>query len=216
MEEKSNMRKNKFLKALNLGLLIAVLVGVAVFSTWQPALAIAPTAEEWCELSSYQGNWGGATPNEIGGVCSKLTATPSCASGQQLETATYKGGGGHSSNFDFAVSCVPDDGLNYGMERKGLCKLVEIEDGHLGGTITATIKGRPSVLKLKADGKTYSLPLVPGSVVANGDGTYTAQFYTLDPETGQALVPAGDYSVRCHGGSGSNDGGSSNTVSIGY
>lgn len=102
------------------------------------------------------------------------------------------------------------------MKRAGVCKLVSIADGYLGGTITAIIKGSPTTLKLKADGKTYVLPLVPGSVVYNGDGTYTAQFYTMDPVTGQALVPPGDYTARCHGTDGSNDGGSNNTVTITY
>ena len=100
------------------------------------------------------------------------------------------------------------------MQRKGVCKLMDIQDGYIGGTISVTLKGKPSVLKLKADGKTYELPVVPDSVTANGDGTYTAEFYTTDPETGQALLPAGDYSVRCHGSNGSYDG-SGNTVTIG-
>lgn len=112
------------------------------------------------------------------------------------------------------TTCVNFSG---GMRREGYCKLVSLpETGFLGGTITATVKGAPSNLKLKAGGQTYTLPLVPGSVTNSGEGTYTAQFYTVDPVIGQPLVPAGDYTARCHGSNGSKDGGSNNTITIGY
>lgn len=201
------------------GLFIALIMGLLIFFALSVDVSdarAASTSQSICE--SISGVWKGSTPDEIGAECWTQDAIwisiIGCEPGQwAVGTSVAPGVLGFLIGYCKPVIPVI---LNYGMERKGICKLVSIEDGYLGGTITATIKGSPSVLKLKADGKTYVLPLVPGSVVFNGDGTSTAQFYTLDPVTGQALVPAGDYTARCHGTNGSNDGGSANTVSISY
>lgn len=208
--EKNNVRK--MLKLVGLFAVVALIAGVMV----TPASA-ALTPQEYCEGKG--GTWTGSTPDELFGECLDAINTGSiigCPIGWY-----YDAWWGGSIWGVFLSTCtefprgISSGFVNYGMERKGLCKLVSIEDGALGGYVTAVVRGKPNKLKLKADGKTYVLPLVPGSEVANGDGTFTAQFYTLDPVTGQALVPAGDYSVRCHGGSGSNDG-SGNTVTISY
>lgn len=204
------MNAAKMLKGAGfMSLLICILL-VMLASTWTTAFAV-PTGEYLC-VSILGGTWGGSTPDEIGAKCigSPFHSDTICGNPAMVFDLTYTGG----FIIDFSSCRYPV--IRVGMRRAGICKLVSIDDAYLGGTITTTLKGLPSTLKLKADGKTYVLPVVPGSVMANGDGTYIAQFYTMDPVTGQALVPAGDYSARCHGTGGSNDGGSAHTVSVGY
>jgi hypothetical protein len=88
----------------------------------------------------------------------------------------------------------------------GVCKLFDLEDAALGTTVFATFKGYPDYLRLwdKENNQFYELPFVPNSYqwVEDGDGKATAEFYTYDPVTGAAIVPAGDYWTFCFGPSG--------------
>ena len=76
-------------------------------------------------------------------------------------------------------------------------------EAYLGGTIEIEGMGAPSFLRLKGNGVTYKLPVVPGSIKQLDNGTFTAEFYTIDPFTSQPLVAPGEYRAEVFGKNGS-------------
>lgn len=210
-------QRNFTFRIVQLALLIAM--GLAAANTGV-GLA-ASTGEDLCNL--FVGSvWIGSTPDAPGDNC--LLDVAGCPV-DMLAVFNYPGGGVSLTNTSTCAyppgyvppvvgSSSPSPARNRGFRRDGVCKLISVDGAYLGGMITAAVKGSPSYLRLKADGKTYKLPLVPGSVTFNGDGTYSAQFYTLDPETGQALIPAGDYQALCFGTNGT--AGGRVVIEIGY
>lgn len=94
------------------------------------------------------------------------------------------------------------------LEGQGVCKFFDIEGGHVGGTIKASGLGSPSFLRLKVGNKIYKLPVIESTIVRDDTtAKWTAEFATVDPKTGQPLVPEGDYEVGCFGMNGTASGG---------
>ena len=91
------------------------------------------------------------------------------------------------------------------LKEQGVCKFISINDASLGNTISANLKGVTTFIRLQLNGKTYKLPFVPNSSSQNADGTWYAEYYTIDPTTSQPLIPPGTYNASCYG-----DGGTAN------
>ena len=99
------------------------------------------------------------------------------------------------------------------LDKKGVAKITMMPvKSYLGGTIKIEGKGAPSFLRLKANGVIYKLPVVPGSIKQLDDGTFIAEFYTIDPFTSQPLVAPGEYIAELFGVNGPAGGGFSITI----
>jgi hypothetical protein len=106
--------------------------------------------------------------------------------------------------YAYSDSCVTSISEELkGMDKQGLAKINTIpSEAYLGGTIKVEGMGAPSFLRLKAAGVTYKLPVVPGSIMQLDNGTFTAEFYTIDPVTSQPLVAPGTYLADLFGSNG--------------
>ena len=113
-------------------------------------------------------------------------------------------GGNLNSGLSFVTNhvCGFVDFSQKSIKEQGRCKFTSIESGYLGGTISVTGMGAPSVLRLKSGDVTYKLPVVVGSIKQNADGSFTADYYTIDPFTSQPLVQPGAYQADCLGAGG--------------
>jgi hypothetical protein len=117
---------------------------------------------------------------------------------------------GQDPNNRITDSCYVDLGYEdtpvvpkEGMKKEGVAKIIYIpSEAYLGGTIKIEGMGAPSYLRLKADGVIYKLPVVPNSVNQLDDGTFVAEFYTIDPVTSQPLVAPGTYQADVFGENG--------------
>ena len=88
------------------------------------------------------------------------------------------------------------------IEQQGRCKFTSVSDGYLGGTVSTTGMGAPNILRLQANGKIFKLPVVESSINQLDDGTFKAEYYTIDPFTSQPLVQPGAYKADCMGSGG--------------
>jgi hypothetical protein len=85
------------------------------------------------------------------------------------------------------------------IEQQGRCKFSSVGDAYLGGTVSTTGMGAPNILRLQANGKTFKLPVIESSINQLDDGTFKAEYYTIDPLTSQPLVQPGAYKADCMG-----------------
>ncbi len=86
------------------------------------------------------------------------------------------------------------------LDKKGVAKITMMPaKSYLGGNIRLEGKGAPSFLRLKANGVTYKLPVVPSSIKQLGNGSFITEFYTVDPFTSQPLVAPGEYRAELFG-----------------
>ena len=136
-----------------------------------------------------------------------------CDPGVTMVYSTFLGEGLMSP----LICGAPSFGAQTGqtLEQKGVCKFTEINNGYVGGRISASGFGSPSILRLVNDDKIYKLPVIENTIIRDdGTGNWTAEFPTIDFTTGQPLVPTGQYDVHCFGGNGTADGGGNFTLEI--
>lgn len=193
------MKKSKLLVVV---LLLVIIILVAN----QFVLADYNTAVSWCD------GWGG-TLSYIGrGTDPKYGDFDlyACSNAFSAEAVRVLGCGQEVTNirvYDnnnvtgyFLGDCGTEEKT---LVERGVAKINTIPtEVYLGGTIKVTGMGAPSFLRLKGNGTTYKLPVVPGSVKQLEDGTFTAEFYTIDPTTSQPLVAPGTYKADIFGSNG--------------
>lgn len=174
-------------------LLIAILIPVISIS------AIDMTPQQRCEFltGTYMGNYpleicynipypNGSVPDEI--TCPEGT--------NYISLFTFDGAG------PYLKACGFVD-LSVNMEKQGRCKFFTVSDAYLGGTVSVTGLGAPSVLRLKNENGIYKLPVILDSIDRDDTtGKWSAEFATIDPLTSQPLVPPGTYSAGCFGSNG--------------
>ncbi len=180
-------------------LLIAILIPVISIT------ANGLTPKESCEFvnGTYVADFSFEICYNIVYPNGKIPDEISCPEGTNYVTLYTIGGEGPYLNTCGYVE------LNRGtLEEQKRCKFFTGSDAYLGGTVSASGLGVPSVLRLKNANGVYKLPVILSTVKRDdATGIWTAEFATIDPLTSQPLVPPGDYKGGCFGTNGTADGG---------
>lgn len=187
-----------------------VLVILAALAMNQLVMAADPSLEEIEAYAKSECEEAGGTYSSKGdgkAVCTGLTedwTVDRVCGTDAYDYVTLYGEYSSTGNINYPLDYVVDYTCGFfdrgTLAGKGVAKINSApETAALGGTIAITGSGAPSFLRLKADGVTYKLPVIPGSVKQLPDGTFTAEFYTIDPVTNQPLVAPGDYKADVFG-----------------
>jgi hypothetical protein len=194
---------------------VFALIAVLVVTQFVLAAEYSP-AEEEAAIAGMCAEFGGTyISNGNGtGTCYNLTDAWTlrhhCEEGEAAGAITLYGDVDKSNDIENPLTYVTKSVCgfveipsNSSLIGKGVAKINTISSKvYLGDTIKVTGMGAPTILRLQGNGTTYKLPLVLGSVKQLEDGTFTAEFYTIDPATSQPLVAPGKYKADIFGSNG--------------
>ena len=197
--------KNKIVFVIIFAMITVLLIGQITTSAQS-----GPTLEELEGYAKSECEEAGGTYKSLGdgkGVCTELTedwTVNRVCGNSNYDYVTLFGDYAHGNNptypLDYVVDYTCGNFPRLSLKEQGTAKIKTIaSEAYLGGTIKVSGVGVPSFLRLKANGVIYKLPVIPGSIQQLPDGTFTAEFYTINPLTSQPFVGPGSYLADCFG-----------------
>ncbi len=151
-------------------------------------------ARSYCETG-----WNGTfiVTGETTGTCNNFTNS-SCEDG--YSRTDYSNISSERFTYDDTkIICGYVDLSPQTVKEQKVCKFIEVQDSVLGQTIIATGRGIPTTLRLIKNNVIYKLPVLENTVQQFDNGTFIAEFATIDNITSQTLIPTGTFAADCFG-----------------